>query len=307
MSELEENIKATVNFHNIAATGFYTLKCPVCNDNKVRGGFKFESDKIIYQCFRGKCDATTVYEYEKHMPKKFRYLMDLLNVDIPLDLKFKKIKKQSESLDEDLYEPHTYKSIELLSDFRKYCPDKYPYFDEFLLRRHANFKQGLYVGTKDQWKNRLIIPFYHRGTLIGWQGVNEYYRKLPYLNSSGNSDILFVNTKNGYIPEIPIIVEGIFDAIVLPDGIATLGNTITKKQAYILRHSKPILVPDRKDSRYIEIAKKYGWRVSIPHWKVKDTNAAVQKYGIFVTARMIHDGIEENLLKAETRYRMWKQ
>jgi len=308
MPELEDNIKSSVIFHSIASTGFHTLKCPVCNDRKVRAGFKFETDKIVYSCFRGKCDASGEFVYGKYMSKKFKYLMDALGVDIPIQERInKKDLVVKEPLDQQKYEKHSYKTIEL-PDVVPYDPDKHWWFADMLENRCVDFNRKLYVGTDQEWNHKLIVPFYHFKKLIGWQGVSYYSDTgdTRYLTSSGNTDILFINNEHGYIPKRPIIVEGIMDASVFPDGIATLGNTVSKKQAYMLRNSSPILIPDRKDSRFLEVAKRTGWDISIPSWKVKDVNEAVQEYGKLITAKMIHDGITTNITKAEVKYNLWK-
>ena len=54
------------------------------------------------------------------------------------------------------------------------------------------------------------------------------------------------------------------------------------------------------------VAKRTGWRISIPEWKVKDVNEAVQKYDMMITAKMIHDGVVRNITKAEVKYNMWR-
>jgi len=307
MSELEDNIKSAIGNCDVSSSGYYQLKCPVCNDHTKRAGFKFESDRIIYNCFRGKCDASTEFEYNSGMYKKFRHLMDVFGVDIPIELRLNKKKiKPIEKLDEALYEKHSYDTIEIPSDFVRYNPDYHYYFSDFLESRKAIFPNELFVGKEDPWNNKLIIPFYHQHKLIGWQGISVSSNgKTFYQTSSDNTDIMFINNKQGYINKSPVIVEGIMDAVVIPDAIATLGNTVSRKQAYLLRDSDPILLPDRKGSNFIKIAKRYGWRISIPDWKVKDSNAAVQKYGKFVTMKMIHDGIQTNITKAEVRYNLW--
>jgi len=307
MSEIEDIIKSSVTFHEVTASGFHTMKCPVCNDTKVRGGFAFFPDRIAYNCFRGKCDASTEYKYDAYMPKRFRHLMDVLGVDVPIELKvYNKKPKIFDKLNEDIYEKHSYSTIEIPSDFVQYHPDYHYWFDDFLKSRHVTFTQDLYVGKEDTWKNKLIIPFYYHGKLIGWQGVSVFDGKTFYLTSGDNTDLMFINNHNGYIKKNPIVVEGIMDAASIPDAIAILGNSVSKKQAYLLKGHDPILLPDRKDSDFIKIAKRYGWRISIPEWKVKDANAAIQTYGKFVTMKMIHDGIQDNMLKAEVKLNLWK-
>jgi len=274
----------------------------VCNDRVKRAGFKFESDKIIYSCFRGKCDASTEYEYGQPLYNKFREVLDAIGVDIPFDLRMHRQKhKPVEKLNEELYEKHTYDSIELPSDHVRYQPDTHYYFREFLESRKVEFNQQLYVSN-----NKLLIPFYYRTELIGYQTISvNQNNKTFYQTSSGNTDLMFINSKGGYINSNPVIVEGIMDAASIPDSIAILGISVSRKQAYLLRNSTPLLLPDRKGSNFIKVAKRYGWDISIPDWKVKDVNEAIQKYGKFITMKMIHDGIQDNIKKSEVRFRLW--
>ena len=308
MTILEDDIKSAIGNVKQSGSGFYNLHCPVCKSKAKKGGFKFETDKIIYNCFRGSCDAQCEYVYGEYMYPKFRHLMDELGVDVPLELKLgnKKLKNKS-TLNPSLYTPHHYKSVELMDDFIDYDPEKHWWFRDLLKDRHADFKRDLYVGQEDDWKHKLIIPCYHSGKMIGWQGVNYFKGKTFYLTSSENSDIMFINNPDGVIVKNPVIVEGIMDAVVIPNAIAVFGNHISTRQAFMLRHCDPILLPDRKGSKFLRDANKYKWRLSIPAWKHKDANSAVQTFGSFVVAKMIHDGIAKNLTTAETKYKMWKR
>lgn len=312
MPQLEDDIRSAVHFHKTSATGFNTMKCPVCHDKKVRAGFRFESDKIVYNCFRGKCDASCEYVYGEPMYKKFRAVLEAIDVrpDVQTSINSRgsKYKVAKTVLNPDLYEEHEYKTLELYKSFEDYDPKHHWWFRNFLDDRHANFKQDLYVGTKEPHKNQLIVPFHYNKKLIGWQGVSiNSNGSTFYQTSSENTDLMYINQGNGTIPKIPIIVEGIMDAVVLPNSIAVLGNSVSKKQAYFLRNSSPILLPDRKGSNFLSVAKRYGWKISIPQWKEKDVNEVVKRYGKFVAAKMIYDGIQDNLLKAETMYRIWRK
>ena len=262
--------------------------------------------KIIYNCFKGKCTASTEYVYGEHVSKNFKELMETIGVQIPLNAKFSNKKAKVQSLDLSKYEEHSYKTLTLPEDTVAYNPDKHWWFRELLEERCIEFDRPLRVGTDGEWNHKLLVPCYYEGRLIGWQGVSHYKGKTFYLTSSGNSDIMYINNRWGNIPESPIVVEGLMDAGVLPDAVAIFGNRVSKKQAYMLRNSNPILLPDRKDSKFIEDAKRYGWRIAIPEWKMKDANAAIQVYGKFTVAKMIHDGIQDNHLKAEVRYNLWR-
>lgn len=305
MNPIEDIIKQNIVFEKVTGTGFHTCKCPVCHDTKTRSGFVFNDDSVAYNCFRGKCPVgTTKYVYGEYFPKKFREVLEAFGVQIPMDVLLGNKKfKVKDLLNEDLYTEHSWKTQELPESFVKYNPSIHKYYMNKLSERHME-DDDYYVGTSGEWKDKLIIPFRQRTKIIGWQGVQFTNRGTYYLKSSGNTDMLYL--PEGKVPKRPIIVEGVFDAKSVPDGIATMESTITKKQAYILRNSNPILIPDRKGSRYLNVAKTYGWDISIPEWKEKDVNDALKKYGKFTIARMIHEGLSKNIFDAEIRYEMWR-
>lgn len=302
-NELEDLIKEKLPKSRETATGYYPVKCPMCKDHKVRAGFRFDADKITYHCFRGKCDYTNaaIYEYGKYMVRRFRDVLKKFDVHAPAKYLTVKPTTITQELDKTLYEPHHYEKVKLQENFTRYNPSKNVEYKKYLDSRLAS-DTDYYVGHKGDWRNKLIIPFYFKDDLIGWQGID--IRTGRFLNSSGNTNMLYLPYKE--VPSEPIIVEGIFDAKSIPNGVATLHSTVTKRQAYILKNSKPILVPDRKGSNYLSIAKNYGWRISIPAWKEKDINEAEKKYGKLVIAKMIHDGITKTYAEAEVKYGLWK-
>jgi hypothetical protein len=305
MNPMEEIIKSGIPFAKVAATGFHTCKCPICNDDKVRAGFVFNDDSAAYSCFRGKCPiGSTKYVYGEYIPQKFRQVLDAFGIQIPMEILLANKKFEvKELVNEDIYKEHHYNTLVLPDSFVKYNPTIHKFYRKKLESRHI-YDDDYFIGSQGEWKDKLIIPFRFRSNLIGWQGVQFNNKGTFYLKSSGNTDMLYL--PDGKIPKRPIIVEGVFDAKSIPDGVATMESTITKKQAYMLRNSKPILIPDRKGSRYFNVAKTYGWDISIPEWTNKDVNDALQKYGKFVIARMIYEGLARNIFDAEIRYEMWR-
>lgn len=303
MNELEDIIKSSIDTSSVTSTGFYQIKCPICETHdKKRAGFVFNDDSIAYNCFKGKCPVgKTKYVYGEYLPRKFRTVLDALGIEVPMNLLLNN--KKQETVDIELFDKHSYTKLELPESFKRYSPEHHTFFKQKLEEREI-YDTDYYVGTEKEWKGKLIVPFRYKGDLIGWQGVQFFKNGTKYLTSSGNSNLLYL--PKGYVPYRPIVVEGAFDAKSMPNCIATLESTITKKQAYILRNSKPILLPDRKGSRYLGIAKKYGWDISIPAWKEKDLNDALIKYGKFITAKMIHDGICKSSFDAETKYGLWR-
>ena len=290
----------------VSSTGYHTIKCPMCNDDQVRAGFNNNGDSIIYNCFRGSCDANTVFNFEDgYMTHKFRNLMKEMHIQVPIDLLLSNDKRKAlNTFNTELYEEHSYNKIELLQQFEKLDPEYDEDMIAYLYSRGIEDYSGFYAGTRDEWENRLIIPYYFYNTLIGWNSINfnDYGKK--HLSSSGNTDMIYLPNKR--IPKNPIIVEGEFDALCLPNGVGTQHSSISKKQAYFFRNSDPILLPDRSGSRYMESAERYGWRVSIPDWDCKDVDEAKSKYGIFLMAEMIYKGIEKDTYKAKVKYDMWR-
>jgi len=302
MQELEDNIKNTVDFKGEAGTGFNTCKCMVCGDTKIRAGFAFDNDSIVYNCFRGKCPVgAAVYEKGGYMSRKFRQVMDAFGITIPTKALIKNRNLKKEILDTSLFETHKYHPVELPKELKPYDPDRDNKFFLYLQDRGIH-DTDYYVYDHGKFYNKLVVPFRFRDYIIGWQTIDIKSIYSPY--KYGNDNMLYL--PDGVIPKEPLIVEGVFDAKSIPNGIATLQSNISKKQAYHLRNSRPIFVPDRKGSRYLEDAKRYGWRISIPEWKEKDPNAALQKYGKLVVAQMIYDGIMDSYVKAQMKYELWR-
>lgn len=303
--ELKDSIRDSINHRGLSASGFYIVRCLVCDDHKVRAGWKLEGDTIIYQCFRGRCDATIVYQRGSNPSRKFRKILDAYGITLPADIKLHSINQPKEEVNDNLYEKHSYSSCQLPTYFYPYVPKKAGRIQRWLRSIYGMEDSDYLIGNKEEWQDRLIIPFYLDGKLIGWQGV--YYgagKRQKYRKSSFNTDMLY--SPSGRIPNEPILVEGAFDAKSIPDGVATLHSSVSKKQAYLLRNKNPILLPDREGSKYLEVAKRYGWRICIPSWYDKDVNEAMIRYGRMTVARMIHEGICKHQFEAEVKYKLWK-
>ncbi len=299
---LADDIRGAIG-STTTGSGFHPINCPMCKNREQgqkKGGFKFEHEQIIYNCFRGSCDATTVYTKGEPIPKKFRALMDVLGVTIPIQLRsYKKRSFKEEQLD-DRFEKNVYKTMTLPEECRgRNLGDKWV---DFLVGRECIYYDlDFRVVTGGPYKGSLVIPHYFYDKLIGWVYVTKSGR---YVTEKGSSEsMLFIPSK--IIPERPLIIEGQMDALCFPDTVATCGPKITPKQAYHLRHSNPIVLPDRHGSKLYESAKEYGFDVSLPMWSEKDLNAAVINRGIMVAAHMIHKGIMKPGPKSDILYKRW--
>ena len=297
-SDLSETIKSHPDIKKKENTGFYSIECPSCKSGKVKAGFVFNDDSIAYNCFRGSCViGKTKYTNGDYIPRKFRDLMEKMNIEIPVNLLTVSRSSYTTSIDNDLYEPNRWNELELDNNLRLVTEFDTQYI-AYLKSRKAVTEA--YRGSQGMFRDTLVIPFKHNEKIIGWQGVN--IKTGRYTKCSNMTGVLYLPV--GKIPKNPYIVEGVFDALMFPNQmIACLDSTISKKQAYHLRYSNPIVVLE-KNTNLLEVAKKYNWRVSVPDFKVKDVNEAVVKYGRLITARLIHDGLCDSMYEAEVRKRM---
>ncbi len=150
-----------------------------------------------------------------------------------------------------------------------------------------------------EYKDRLIIPCYHRNHLVGWIGRSiaetteqRWIKQLP-TNYIFNSQAMFVPHR-----KFLLVTEGTFDALVI-DGIGALGGTLNDVQiAWIIQCGKePIVVADRDKAgkKLVKIALEHEWAVATPHYghnqwwdsDIKDADDAVRRYGKLYTLQSI--------------------
>ena len=170
--------------------------------------------------------------------------------------------------------------------------------------------------TKWDLNKRVIIPFRHRGKIVGW---TARYAGSPPNNTPRyyNSDVpkgYFFNADVIRKPKrkFVIIVEGPFDAIAI-DGVAALGSEMNKSQIMWLNSTdkEKIVLPDRqrKNQSLIDIALDNGWSVSFPEWEenIKDAADAQLRYGQLYTLASIIKFKTNSRLQIEIKRKMFKE
>lgn len=292
---------------DVNGSGFHAVNCPMCKNatqTTKKGGFKFEGDKIVYNCFRGSCTASTVYEMGEPVSRKFRDLMDRIGVKIPIQLKTKRKRKVAlfdDVLNSDLYEKNVYNDLgKPPKIFSTKIPD---HWIDFLVNRSAFVDADIRYVTDGDYEGCLAVMNYYYDRLIGWDYITPNGKYVAAAESSESSILIPQRS----IPDKVLIVEGIMDSLCFPNTIAVKKSKIDKKQAYHLRRcSEVVVLPDRKGSHLHESARKFGFHIAIPMWNEKDLNEAVCKYGVLVTARKIYDNIyDPNSAKAKVLLKRW--
>lgn len=305
---LKFDIMAKAGLDRPEATGFYAVKCPVCNkaSSKKTGGFKLESDTIGYNCFRAGCDASTVYQKGEFVPKKFKSLLRHYGVDVPpvlLMAKKSNIQKTMESLDEELYTKNTYRQMENGFDRISLKESDNAYWLDMMEDRYIDNIDDMFYITSGPYKGLLGIEMFYFDKLIGFQILTREGSSAKYITISDNVSPIFI--PGHYLKQKVLVVEGVLDAACFPNTVALLNGRISKEQAFHLKGRDVIMLPDRSGNKFINQFSDYGWKISLPDWDVKDLNAAVQRYGHPVACQMIMDAVYSNTDVAKTKYAMW--
>ena len=316
-------------------SGWISFNAPCCiyngetQDKKKRGGIMAGADGTIsYHCFN--CGYKASYVIGRRLTQKMRTFMGYIGIaDDTIkklaieamrheegDVKYEKKKfvnfhkkqmpKNTHSLDvwlekyvaKDLTAPQ-YNKIDNLLNYLKvrgidptwydfmYSPDMYFNFNE-----------------------RLIIPFYWRGDIVGYTGrLFEDIEKVKYVTDVQPGYVFNMDTQD-WTRKFVIVTEGPFDAITI-SGVSILGSEINDVQRELINNlnRQVIVVPDRDapGEKLINQAIEFGWSVAFPEWdnKVGDVAEAVLKYGRLFTIQSILKSTESSKLKIDLKRKMY--
>ena len=323
--ELEDDIRSFLD-PRPEPSGWYSCYCPVCGANRKTGGFFFDQtdQAIIYKCFRASCGADTGFSYENigRVPRKFRDLMDSIGVAIPVplllrpkgyvDKREKSNASEDPELDPRLYKTHGYSDIKLPGKYCSVLDKPRSVYGKFLDRGilPEQLERHFFVFSSGKYSGVPFVKFVLDRKIIGYQLItpSKYITEI-----GGNKEVLFLTGQRTPRGGSLVIVEGIMDALSLPDGFAcaVLGKRMTKGQAYVLRNVRErIWLPDRTGNDFVEQAGEYGDPVCIPKLLPgKDLNEAlVRTRSRAMVADSIRQGtIRNSPTKALVEYRLWLQ
>jgi DNA primase len=156
------------------------------------------------------------------------------------------------------------------------------------------------------FRDRVIIPFYQDGKVVGYTGRKIKPGKPKYLTDSQSGYVFNIDAQL-YDRKYVIVSEGQFDAIAI-DGVAIMTNEPNEAQVTRINalDREVIVVPDRDrpGAKMLKSAITNGWSASLPPWgdDVKDIADAVKKYGrLYVLTTILHykvsGEIKINLMK----------
>jgi hypothetical protein len=305
----------------LTSGGWTSFNAPCCHhrgerqDEKLRGGVRVENDGFVYHCFN--CGFAAGWTPGKILSKNTRNLFQWIGmneIDIgKLNLAALKIKDDQpvlrKALNLVLLERQLPDECKSVSEWIKTgCqdPDLIAVINYFLDRGMNYEWYNWHWSAAPGFRDRVIIPFYQDGKVVGYTGRKIKPGKPKYLTDSQSGYVFNIDRQN-YSRQYAIVVEGQFDAIAI-DGVAIMTNEPNDAQIARLHAlgREIICVPDRDrpGAMMLKTAIDNGWSASLPPWgdDIKDVAEAVKKYGrLYVLTAIlhyrVHGEIKINLLK----------
>lgn len=175
---------------------------------------------------------------------------------------------------------------------------------EYILGRGLTLTDyNWYWSSATGYTDRVFIPYYYQGKVVGWNGRKIRDGAPKYLKTAQNGYVFNLDAQTNDRAFV-LVMEGEFDAISI-GGVAIMSNNPNATQCARINAlaREVIVVPDRDQAGAMMLgaAIENGWRVSLPPWEddIKDVNDAVKRYGKVYTLASILHYKESNKIKIE--------
>ena len=305
-------------------SGWLSFNAPCCHhnghsvDNRGRGGLISNPDGgISYHCFN--CGFKASWQPGRNFSHKLRRLLQWMGA--PDDIINKvalEVMRENEGVQaqDRIAELPSFNVVPLpedaikiadITDFNKYSLAVL----EYMAQRGLNLDDTDYYWAPSLgYRDRLIIPFYYEGNIVGWTGRSVFSDKKPKYLTEVQPGFVYGLDEQRFNKVFAIVCEGQIDAIHV-EGCALGGSEISDQQAMLLNRLQKqiIVVPDRDKagSKLVERAIELGWSVSLPNWPhdVNDIGDAVDKYGRLYTLHSIASEAAESALKIRLKAKKW--
>jgi hypothetical protein len=287
-------------------------------DTRGRGGLIANGDGgISYHCFN--CGFKTSWQPGRVLTQKYRKLLRWMHApdEVINKLAFQVLRENEGVV-----------SKERVIELPKFKPGELPVgavkisecttVNKFFIRV-VEYMQGRQLFLEDYdfyWTNdlamrdRLIIPFYYDGAIVGYTARSVNGDKRPKYLASEPDGYVFNLDAQTYDKQFVLVHEGPIDAIYT-GGCALKGSEINEQQAILINrlNKDVIVVPDRDAAgkKLVESAIVHGWSVSMPEWEddINDAGDAVERYGRLFTLHSIVNAAESSPLKNRLRAKRW--
>jgi hypothetical protein len=301
-------------------SGWISFNAPCCDDKRQRGGFIINGgDAVSYHCFN--CQFKASWQPGRPLSHKMRkFMRDLNMADDTINqcaLEALRLNESSISTITSIVPKFDERALPLESkpiiewaNKSSALLDKLSPVVEYLSSRNLYLEDYPFYWTpKIGFSNRIIIPFYFEGKIVGYtaRAIND--AKPKYISEQQPGYVFNLDrqtTDRAFV----IVCEGPIDAISI-DACAIMGAEIKDSQNWLLKQlgREIVLIPDRdhEGPKTVEQAIEFGWSVSMPDWPagIKDVNDAVCKIGRLATLALITGAKESNTLKIQLRAKKW--
>lgn len=286
-------------------SGWTSFNAPCCQhrghspDTRKRGGLRFDNG-IVFNCFN--CKFTASWQPGRPITNKFKNLCKWLGAseDDIKELVFEALKTEApdyvpapqehkiEFTDKELPEgslPLAEWGNLIEGEVEELLGENYKNVLRYLVDRgYENpFDYNFYWSPAPGYENRVIIPFFYQGRIVGNTARKVTDGKPKYL-SDQHPHFVFNTDEQKEEQKYVFVCEGPFDALAI-GGVALLTNDIADQQARIINSlgHEVIVIPDQDEAglALIKRAIDYDWAVAFPTWDadIKDAADAVQRYG----------------------------
>ena len=308
-------------------SGWTSFNAPCCvhnnenADTRGRGGVIYEGENVSYHCFN--CGFKASWQPGRNLSYKFKKLLEWLNApDADITKLALDVMRENEGVEVQKHrvEMPTFGTVHLpegAEPLSKHQWAEAGQLDEnivkvfqYMLERNLRIDDTEYYWSpKLGYRDRIIIPFYYEGRIVGYTARTVGESKPKYLTDSQPG---FVFNLDEQRPDkvFTILCEGPIDALHV-EGCALTGSDIGDAQALLLNKlGKDIyVVPDRDKagSKLVEQAIDRGWGVSLPDWDadINDIGECVQRHGRLYTLYNIVAAAETSPLKIRLKAKKW--
>lgn len=329
MHWFQQLVSQSFNSGKISRKGWATRNCPCCifrgetPDKRYRLGLRIDGHSVGMNCFN--CGFKALWKPGERLSANFRmyftaigYSTESIN-EINFNL-FKEADSNSEVIADEMrkFSITSWEEIQFpectlsISEWITlgYSEEKFISVVEYATARKLDgFFNRLYYSIDKDYENRIIIPYYYEGKLVGYTGREATHKNSPrkYINNNPLEFIYNLDHQKDYKRKFVILTEGIIDALLV-DGITTFGNKISSAQINLINQlNKDIIVlPDYDEAgeALVKIAIENNWKVSLPNWKYKDVAESVKHHGRIYTLRQILDSIEYKEFNISVKWKM---
>jgi hypothetical protein len=295
--------------------GWLSFDAPCCEyngeskDTRQRGGIILQANGgFTYHCFN--CGFKTSWQPGRQLYPKTKKFLGWINVpnskinELALDaLKLlESVEAGTFKFADFVEKAMPLESVPLMEAVPEY-PEAVACL-EYIINRGLDLPDcNWHYSPLPGYKDRLIIPFYHRSQLVGYTARKVVPGSPKYLSES-QSGYVFNMDQQDYKNKVVIVTEGPFDALSI-GGVGILTNLPNEQQiATINSLGKTVIVAPDRDYPGMDLVKtamNNGWLVAMPKWEdsVKDVSDAVQKYGKLFTLKTILDTATDSKVKIE--------